>query len=309
MVTKTIFSLLIILTTLWAGDKNPIPWGGRENLKLENASFDDTVAMAFKEAQEEFSVENNRQKKPALAFGMSLILPGAGQFYNGNYWRTALYSGFEILGWTMAAIYNDKGDQEDAIFRKYADQHWDEVIYWAKVYQLGRNNNGVIPDAGQGWDINEPSSPGTLPEWISRGFYDYYMHNVVFQDNLRESENDVANYFTHSLPLTKTQQYYEMIGKYSSQFGNAWNDADFNKKYLYGAGSPNNKEYYEMRNLSNDYYDIAGNWLSAIMINHLVSGLDALWSAKSYNKSLSVSYRPRFFEGKLINSYAINLKF
>ena len=315
MAIKSYIFLLIFFSITFAGEKTDIPWNGTADLlKNSDPKNNSQLPLAFNDAKPHFADEIGEKKSPALAFGLSLVLPGAGQYYNKNYWRTALYSGIEILSWTMVAVYNGKGDDADSRFRQFADTHWDEVIYWAKVYQLAANQteSGGYPDLPlYGWDVNGPSSVGVLPDWITNGFYNEYLIDFALRNYLREIETTVAIGFTHFLPATKTQQYYEMIGKYSVQFGNAWDDADFNEFYngYIDKITPNNKEYYDMRNLSNDYYDIAGNWLSVILINHLVSAMDGLLTAKSNNRKIELSYVPKFIDGKLVNSYAVNIHF
>jgi len=245
--------------------------------------------------------------------GLSLIIPGTGQIYNKSYWRAGLYAGIEILSWTMVAIYNSKGQEKDSEFKAFADAHWSEDYYWAKVYQLAINYPERVPQFTYdfGWDVNEVSSPGVFPGWISTGFIPEYEVNIAFRDDLREIETLVAQRFTHRLPATHTQQYYEMIGKYSSQFGTAWDDADFNQVYngYDGNLTQNNADYFDMRNESNDYYDIATSWMSVILVNHLISSLDALITTKKDNKSLEVGYMPRFIDGDLVSTYTLKMNF
>ena len=56
------------------------------------------------------------QKKPGLAALYSGIIPGAGQFYNRQYWKTAVFALVEIAAITTAIIYNKKGDDQTAFF-------------------------------------------------------------------------------------------------------------------------------------------------------------------------------------------------
>jgi hypothetical protein len=311
MVAKTAISIwLITLSALVLPLRGQaIPSNGWQQLLASSAAGETPHAFA-RSLQIELQDKAEQERSAALAFGLSLLLPGAGQAYNGDYWRTALYGGIEILAIAMAVNYNAKGDDVDAQLRSFADQHWDEVVYWAKVYQLGVRN-GKYDDLGLGWDINEAAPAGSLPSWVEVGFKDLYPDDPGLQRALREIETTVETYFTHTLPEKKTQQYYEMIGKYTRQFGNAWSDADFN--YLYnayaGESTALNRQYYDMRNESNGYYDMATNWLSVLLINHLVSSIDAVISARNYNRSLALRYQPRFRDGYLINTYALELSF
>ncbi|MCI0513330.1 DUF5683 domain-containing protein [candidate division KSB1 bacterium] len=87
---------------------------------------------------------------------------------------------------------------------------------------------------------------------------------------------------THELPDSKTQQYYEMIGKYD-QFFKGWDDAD---NYTYdGAPSPNRTNYMDMREDSNIQLKNATTMISLAILNHIVSAVDAAWASYRYNKN------------------------
>jgi hypothetical protein len=308
MGNKALIIVLILVGSVLGNSEINFPRRAAQPLLSLGKADNNDSSLVYKS---DFSLNKERKKSPAAAMGLSLIVPGAGQVYNGSYWRGALYAGVEILSWTMVAIYNGKGSDVDAEFKRYADAHWSEPVYWAKVYQKA-DEGDRFPDLPRyGWNVNEPSAPADLPDWVESGFIPEYTTNAELQAYLRNIETQVATTYTHRLPETKTQQYYEMIGKYSSQFGNGWDDADFNHTYngYNGDLTARNKEYYDMRNLSNDYYDIATGWMSAALINHLVSSLDALWTAKKMNRNFGVSYQPRFIEGHLVNSYAVRIEF
>jgi hypothetical protein len=76
------------------------------------------------------------------------------------------------------------------------------------------------------------------------------------------------------LLASRTQQYYEMIYKYLTQFGNAWLDADFITYYgNTDLMTPMMFEYRGMRNDMNHFYDVASGSLNVILINHVLSAL------------------------------------
>ena len=81
-----------------------------------------------------------------------------------------------------------------------------------------------------------------------------------------------------------------MIYKYLTQFGNAWDDADFYSAYYGNSNNltPQMFTYRDMRNQTNEYFDNATAAINVILINHLLSALEAAWSARVYNKDLEV---------------------
>jgi hypothetical protein len=112
---------------------------------------------------------------------------------------------------------------------------------------------------------------------------------------------EVALGHTHRLPETKTQQYYEMIVKYLTQFGNGWADANFYSTYY---GNTDNMTaqmffYRDMRNQMNEYHDTASTAANIILVNHVLSALDAAWTASSYNREITMkirAYNKRYFD-------------
>jgi hypothetical protein len=92
-------------------------------------------------------------------------------------------------------------------------------------------------------------------------------------------------HFTHELPETNTQQYYEMIGKYD-QFVYGWDDTepqppDYENIAI--AYSAHRLHYEDMRHDANKQYDRATKSLILVMFNHLVSGFEAALAAKRHN--------------------------
>ncbi|MBN2414921.1 hypothetical protein JXO52_03720 [bacterium] len=84
---------------------------------------------------------------------------------------------------------------------------------------------------------------------------------------------------THSLPETKTQQYYEMIGKYD-QFMKGWDD------WVEGGPdlTPNRDRYETMRDKSNVAFKRASYCVMGIMANHLLSAMDSAFTIRKRNR-------------------------
>jgi hypothetical protein len=111
-------------------------------------------------------------------------------------------------------------------------------------------------------------------------------------ENLTPAEKES---FSHSIPtdkngnLKKTQQYYEMIGKYN-QFLVGWDDADNNltvdniKEPDYD--SSNRQDYMDMRYDANKLLKKATNGAFLAMFNRILSAIDAAWVAKAHNRKL-----------------------
>lgn len=83
---------------------------------------------------------------------------------------------------------------------------------------------------------------------------------------------------THSLPETKTQQYYEMIGKYD-QFMKGWDDWETDGPSL----TPNRDRYETMRDESNVAFKRASYCIMGVMVNHLLSAFDSAFTIRAKN--------------------------
>lgn len=96
-----------------------------------------------------------------------------------------------------------------------------------------------------------------------------------------ESDAGVTG-FTHHLPDQKTQQYYEMIGKWA-QFKRGWDDYDPVRDT-----SLNRVKYLSMREDANSKLESARKWAMVSLANHVLSAFDAALTAKRFNKKRDV---------------------
>ncbi len=224
----------------------------------------------------------------------SVVVPGAGQYYAESYWRAALYATIEVAAWTVYFIYDAKGEDKDKEMREYGDKHWSERKYWSRIYDLSDERRGETEFQN-------------LPVYTldSDNLIENYNSDVV--NTLREYENKLD--YSHSLPSTHTQQYYEMIYKYPGQFANGWSDASF--KFFYaenGSDLPGTAVYFrDLRNLSDEYFDMATNATMGALINHVVSALDAALAARSYNRSLQMrfSVKNKYLANEKVRMYGL----
>jgi hypothetical protein len=91
---------------------------------------------------------------------------------------------------------------------------------------------------------------------------------------------------THTLPSTKTQQYYEMIGKYD-QFMEGWDD------WVQGGPSltPHRDHYETLRDNSNKELIKASYCAMIALANHVISAFDASWSVRRHNRKIESKTR------------------
>jgi hypothetical protein len=243
--------------------------------------------------KEQIKTETEQKKSVALSVLFSAILPGAGEAYAKSYWRSALFIGIEAGLWSGYFIFENKGDETDADMRAFGDEHWLERKYWAKVY-TDAQNAGIW----KGDPLILEDAPPPESEQISQADYEKYIS--YFQKLQYEPELG----YTHQLPDSKTQQYYEMIYKYQHQFGIGWDDGSTAENL-----SPNVIKYRDMRNESNDYYQDATTMANLVLLNHLLSALDAAFVTHKYNREikLSLNARPRYVGRELVSVYGLTV--
>lgn len=214
--------------------------------------------------EDEFAVDYP-SRSPFLAAGLSLVIPGAGEVYSQAYWRAILFAGLEAGLWYFTVSYNKKGDDQTDLFQRYADDNWSVVDYaewlnkFAKTFKGGDQAVTITINP----DKNLP--PWERVDWVA----------------MNKTESVIPE-FSHRLPPYGDQQYYEMIGKYQ-QYNHGWNDADPTTAVYYTNVSPNFYFYANMRGDANRYYDHASTFAALIVVNHVLSAIDAAWGAAQFN--------------------------
>ncbi len=218
-----------------------------------------------------------RKKSALLAGTLSLVLPGAGEYYTQSYWRAGGFLLAEAGLWVFYGVYYSKGNKQTDLFQNYADAHWSVVRY---AQWIQDNLSQLNPDVTSFTGYLIPNTGG-LPPW-----------QQVDWSKLNAVENAIAqrpgNGFTHLLPLRPQQQYYELIGKYP-QFAAGWDDAGVMPVQHIVASNVSQRflDYSQMRGKANDFYNIASTGAGLLVVNHLLSALDAAWDAARFNQRLS----------------------
>lgn len=237
-----------------------------------NLRSDSKLIQKEYEAQQyvKHSFQNEKRKSPFLGGIMSLLIPGSGEIYAGEYLKAAIFIAVEAAAITTAVIYDKKGDDKTAEFESFANQHWS-----AKRYAEWTLNN---------LQVLNPSLDAN------------YYRTIVFNSDgsvnwagLNQLERAIGYGYSHTLAPFGDQQYYEMIGKYP-QFSHGWSDSNFDDTD-YHILSPFFKSYSIMRGEANDLYKVASTAVIFIYVNHFLSALDAAWSVASYNNNLAMKIR------------------
>jgi hypothetical protein len=222
-----------------------------------------------------------KNKSTKRGFLYSLVVPGAGEFYAGSKIKAVLFFGLEAGFWTGYFSYHKKGKNKETEYLNFANAQWNEQKYRDSLL----THYGVVVD-----------TPGV-----------YYV-----------SGDSIV--ISHTLPSSKDQQYYEMIGKYD-QFRFGWLEYSAveyykalaeGKQYL----SPDRNTYLGMRHDSNSLLDKANRFVMFSLANHLLSAFDAAISVRHYNrkgeKFSQVDMKIRLTEyngNEIIPKFTVSTKF
>lgn len=274
----------------------PLVFTTAQELKQNKSQLSGVLALDSKTANvsiQELVVkspleEGVSKKKPMVAAGLSLILPGAGEFYSESYLKSAIFIAVEAAAIAVGLAYDKKGNDQTTFFQGYADQHWSAVRYAKWVSNPANTKN-----------INSAVDPTKYNVLTTSG--------KVNWGELNRLESDLGSYFSHKLPYYGEQQYFELIGKYP-QFNVGWDDfGDENTPFEYKADRSNltkNFVYYSVeRGKANDYYNIASKAVIVVFVNHIISALDAAWSAHSYNKNIELHTSLEKFQNGFTSYY------
>ncbi|NWF49514.1 MAG: hypothetical protein HXY49_03115 [Ignavibacteriaceae bacterium] len=223
--------------------------------------------LDFNQINNSVYLPEENKKSPFLAGLFSLLVPGAGEIYTEEYIKAAVFLALEAAVVTTAIIYDKKGNDQTEMFENFADKNWSVVKYaeWLMQYKA---------ELGLPEDCNITINPDeSLPPWERVNW---------------EELNHCESRFSHKLPPHGNQQYYELIGKYP-QYSPGW--PNFSGESDYHIVPQIYLDYSAMRGKANDYYNVASKAVIGIYINHFLSGIDAVWSAISYNKDLALNIR------------------
>lgn len=240
----------------------------QKNLELKNKIIYDDNRISLKDSiyVSQEPKENPKRKSEFLGGLFSAIIPGAGEFYAKSYIKSAIFLAVEAGLWIAYGIFQKKGNDQTEMFQNYANQNWSINKYaeWLKTQGF--------PKAG---DINLNAPYETL----------------LAQINACEELS-----FSHTLPRFGEQQYYEVIGKYQN-FIVGWSTADknaINKNNYITYRLAQVDQYMSDRQKANDYFDNGTTMSMVVILNHIVSAADGVWSVIRYNKGLDVKTNVSF---------------
>jgi hypothetical protein len=279
---KILILFLIVTAGLIAGD----------NSFVYRPDFHSSLLQTEVESPDEKSDSTTLEKYPAKGLLYSLVVPGAGQWYAGAKWKSLAFVGVElasILAWSNLSQqgYDIKIDFEDL-----ADNHWKLDLWYDQMFFLpehlgisifGSHDIQILLTDGSIIGSNEDANGDSIPDWTS-----YEVDDVI-----------------------RDRDFYENIGKYN-QFVGGWDDITdslwLDQKSVGDSTewlvmTLNRDKYLDLRQDHNRFLQYAGYAVSAVMFNHIISAVDAVWETRRR------SMRPDKIEASLKPTFSPSSKF
>lgn len=255
-----------------------------------------------------------RYRSPKKALFMSMVVPGLGQAYVGQHWSNYARGGFYFLtdvalayGWHYYVV--DRQDAQIAKYKAFADKNWRQYRYEA-VFSIdpdkvaGRNQHREnYCETVQDNSTTKGNSLLTGCKTPTSADYEAFKNEYNDKDWNTPGSPDSVSFRRAQFP--NPHNFYELIGK-ENEFITGWDDAGDivlgDSAYYANDGSgnalknaagrlvlattPNQQRYIGMRSQANEYARMQAYFLGGMVVNHLVSALDAALAAHYHNKAL-----------------------
>jgi len=265
-------------------------------------------------SSDSLNVNLKYNKNPLIAMGLSAVIPGTGQIYNGDWKRGLVYLTVEVLSFKMRNKYYTDAESYVDEYELYARENW-FIDKWLEDFFTFSNPDTEVNPVYDAMVNNNNYFP---PPWEYAHGPDFY-NNGIFYDT---SGNDfISQYINHACPeiidqngeisqsyrddgylpcdlqslnfasVIDDHHLHEGIGKYN-EFYAGWIDTEdgylLHRNNTDNAMTPKKEVYQSIRNKSNNEYDKAEAFLAVIFLNHAASMFDAFFSGIIKTKNIQL---------------------
>jgi hypothetical protein len=238
-----------------------------------------------------FAKNLREYRSPRLAMLMSLIVPGLGQAYTKHYLKAGLFVLVEAAIISYSVAYSQLGKSSFTQAKNFADDHYSYNTFLNYYNSLGA------------WFSGMGDTARLASIYDSASFHEFAVQNATKPSGLYQSlkEPQYIQGWKDCIPtiaqietpgsdgtvLVTNGKKYVMASDTMFYLVNQLDSASGKllASNLYGY-SEYQVAFKKMMKKSNDYYSTANIILLTILINHVVSAVDALIGANAYNSAL-----------------------
>jgi hypothetical protein len=251
-------------------------------------------------------------RSPKLAMLLSLVVPGLGQVYIGkgsNYVKAGAYVAVEAAIIGVSAYYFNKFDAKLGQAKNFANSNYSYtsmIDYYSNLYNFFKVNNGMPDDVAQS-TLNDiyfdtlTDSTSSFARWYN--FHNGQAHPTQdYYNSLQESKymhgwkdveptlDEIGLVSQGDTIRNASYRYYYQRDTNSTSY--LVNLIDRQTGMIVGGGdhqygfSQEQRDYNALMTSANSFYRTGTYVLFCILLNHVVSAVDALISAKAYNDDL-----------------------
>jgi len=243
----------------------------------------------------------NELKSPKKAFFLSFLLPGLGEYYaKAHPARIVAPITLEVATYVVAYVFYQKYLDATSTYKKHADLWFDDAKFRA-WYQavIDTNDKSLLMPKGSHDSLYKTEQPNKSNDYyemvakydiFTQGWKDAdpdlmkddYMHNVAHRNRLGGSNNDsIAQFATRAIDTVIMDGKNIKEVKYFY-----YHDDDPNRPQTFGR-SIQQLENMKLRDQANIQADYARKTLYALIVNRIISAVDAVLAANSYNRKLT----------------------
>lgn len=251
--------------------------------------------VLFAQDSTKLVVEKDSTFYPGKPLLLSLVVPGLGQVYNKEpLWKPGVFIATEIVSITSIMYANKKADEIRMDYQKFADENWNVKDWW-NFTQSGPEvieNNGLYFTDNKLKAMRDYVGTHHLTIHLKGDLVNLFNTEFLTSDSL----SILSGYLdSDDLSMVKDRHYYENIGKYD-QFVGGWSDVstswyweekDVGDSTEIVIKTPMKQSYLDDRYKSNQWLSFAKFSISAMMFNHVISGLEAVWANRSLKNKKS----------------------
>lgn len=249
--------------------------------------------FSYQSNADENEIKNLMQTQPGIAFLSSAILPGSAQAANGKWVRAGIYLATEAFSIVYYLNRTQTAKDQEQAYENFVHENWSVVSYakWlVQYYETNGLSNNDLQQLKNQVNGAQADFSDTRNDWDK---VDISLLQSIERKTPLVCGSCSNGNFSHVLPAYGSQQYYELVSKYY-QFEAGWRDFNpqtinnYNFQYdtngsfaspLFFLGAKKADEF-------NNNYRRAGNILSLLVVNHVVSAFDALFTIKLKNARL-----------------------